>query len=189
MLQAAGVSEQRAAQNAPLLQAAADEFGIDTPLELAHWLAQICHESGCLRYVHELWGPTPAQRRYDTRSDLGNTPDADGDGYHNRGVGFLQYTGEYNIERALQRLGYPPDSNENLATPDGAARSAALFWFDHGLDTVAIRAGKDVKPITRIINGGYNGLAERQQYFDRIMTYMAATMLGDQGNDQQQKPP
>jgi putative chitinase len=177
LLTAMGATKEKAKSYADHLQAAANEFGIDTPLEICHWLAQVFHESGKLMWTRELWGPTKSQERYDTRADLGNTPERDGDGYHNRGVGLIQLTGEFNIERALKRLGYPPNSNDNLTTPEGASRSAALFWFDHGLDAAAVRAGKDVRSITRIVNGGYNGLAERQGYFDKAMRYLAALLL------------
>lgn len=177
LLQAMGVRADRAEQHAPYLAAAAAEFGIDTPLETAHWLAQICQESGCLRYAVELWDGKGQQAKYDTRTDLGNTPERDGDGYHNRGRGWIQVTGEYNIEKALAALGYPPNSNENLSTPEGAARSAALFWHQHGLDAVALRAGTNVAPVTRVINGGYTHLKERQEYFDKAMRYMAGIYL------------
>ena len=177
LLQAMGVRADRAEKHAPHLQAAAAEFGIDTHLEVAHWLAQICQESGCLRYVVELWDGKGQQAKYDTMAKLGNTPERDGDGYHNRGRGWIQVTGEYNIEKTLKALGYPPNSNENLSTPEGAARSAALFWYQHGLDAVAIRAGANVAPVTRVINGGYTHLRERQEYFDQAMRYMAGIYL------------
>src|SRR5690606_6017794 len=72
-------------------------IGLDQPHRIVHYLAQLMHESGRFRYDREVWGPTPAQERYDTRTDLGNTPERDGDGYKNRGRGPIQLTGGYNI--------------------------------------------------------------------------------------------
>lgn len=175
LLTAMGVHPKRSAELFDSLQAAATEFGIDTPLEVAHWLAQLCHESRCFEYVRELWDGKGAQSRYEGRVDLGNTER--GDGYKYRGRGWIQTTGRTNTERALRKLGYEPGDVDKLETPEGAARSSALFWRDHALDEVAIRAGADVRRVTRVINGGYNGLADRQAYFDKAMTYMAKIYL------------
>ena len=53
-------------------------YAIDSPKRQAAFIAQIGHESGRLIYVRELWGPTPAQERYEGRADLGNTEKGDG---------------------------------------------------------------------------------------------------------------
>ena len=55
--------------------------GLAHPHRLAAFISQVGHESMGFVYDAEVWGPTPAQKRYDTRTDLGNTPEADGDGY------------------------------------------------------------------------------------------------------------
>ena len=167
-----GATGGRALTYAPHLSAAAAEFGIIEPLDIAHWLAQIFQESGALKYTRELWDGKGQQARYDTHTDLGNTPQFDGDGYHNRGVGLIQTTGEYNIEKALKALGYPPDSNDNLATPEGAARSAAYFWQSNGLTAIALSSGLDVRRCTKKVNGGYTHLAERQAYFDKAWRFL-----------------
>ncbi len=73
-----------------------DRFGMDRPHRLAQYFAQLMHESGDFRYDREIWGPTPAQQRYDTRADLGNTPEKDGDGYLYRGrTGMQLWQGHY----------------------------------------------------------------------------------------------
>ena len=172
LLTAMGATGGRALTYAPHLSAAAAEFGIVEPLDVAHWLAQIFQESGALKYVRELWDGKGQQARYDTRTDLGNTQQVDGDGYHNRGVGLIQTTGEYNIEKALKALGYPPDSNDNLATPEGASRSAGYFWQSNGLTAIALSSGFDVRRCTKKVNGGYTHLAERQAYFDKARRFL-----------------
>ena len=69
-------------------------WGIVEPLERAHFLAQCAHESGNFYYKREIWGPTPAQTRYEGRLDLGNTSPGDGKKYMGRG--YIQVTGKAN---------------------------------------------------------------------------------------------
>lgn len=71
-------------------------FGLDRLHRLVQFLAQLMHESGDFRYDREIWGPTPAQERYDTRADLGNTPQVDGDGKKYMGRTAMQLTGKAN---------------------------------------------------------------------------------------------
>lgn len=75
------------------------KFGVDRPHRLAQYFAQLMHESGDFRYDREIWGPTPAQQRYDTRTDLGNTPEKDGDGYLYHGRTGMQLTGNDNYRQ------------------------------------------------------------------------------------------
>jgi putative chitinase len=67
------------------------EFEVTTPLRQAAFLAQLAHESGQFRFMEEIWGPTPAQRRYEGRRDLGNIQP--GDGFRYKGRGPIQITG------------------------------------------------------------------------------------------------
>ena len=147
----------------PHIEAAMAEFGIDTPARQAAFLSQVGHESGGLRWLTELWGPTPTQERYEGRKDLGNTEA--GDGYKYRGRGLLQTTGRYNYAKTGEALGLDLlDMPELLATPEAAARSAAWFWQAHKLNAPA-DAG-DYVAITRKINGGLNGYAERLALYE-----------------------
>ena len=134
------------------------EFGIDTPTRQAAFLAQIGHESGGLHWSVEIWGPTEAQRRYEGRRDLGNVQI--GDGYRFRGRGLIQTTGRANYVATGKALGVDLIAKpELLALPELAARSAAWYWKSRNLNALA-DAG-DFERITRKINGGLNGQAER----------------------------
>jgi len=145
------------------LTAAMAEFGIDTPERRASFIAQVAHESGQLRLTRELWGPTPAQKGYEGRADLGNV--CPGDGFRYRGRGLIQITGRANYAACGAMLGFDVLNNpELLEGPTLASRSAAWFWQKRGLNALA-DAGDQVE-ICRRINGGKNGLAERLAFYD-----------------------
>lgn len=149
----------------PLTDAMA-RFGINAILDQAAFLAQCGHESECGKYVKELWGPTVAQRAYEPpsqkASDLGNTQPGDGERFCGRGL--IQITGRRNYTLAaigldLDLLNHP----ELLEQPANAAMSAGWFWFNNKLSAIA-NAG-DFVTLTRRINGGTNGLADRQALY------------------------
>lgn len=157
-----GVRPSRAEQFVKPLALAMQEFGIATPARQAAFLAQVLHESGMLRYTAEIWGPTPAQQRYEGRSDLGNTQT--GDGYKYRGRGLLQTTGRTNYRLTGAALGVDLiNVPEALERADLAARSAAWFWKSHGLNELADTG--DFTKITRRINGGINGIRDRERLY------------------------
>ena len=163
----------------PFLQGAVDEFSIATPARSAAFLAQLAHESGQFRFMEEIWGPTPAQVRYEPQSTLaarlGNTEA--GDGRRFKGRGPIQVTGRANYRRYGDLLGVdliadPPKA----ADPAVAFRVAALFWARNGLNELADQGTADAfRQITRRINGGFNGLAERQQFFARACEILGVT--------------
>ena len=147
------------------LNRAMSEFGIDTPMRQAAFLAQVAHESGSLLYVREL----ASGAAYDTgrlAERLGNTPEDDGDGERYRGRGLIQVTGTDNYRAcSLALFGdgqHLLDHPELLEQPELAARSAGWFWQSNGLNDEA-----DFRRITRRINGGYNGMDDRLAYFAR----------------------
>ncbi|WP_310646839.1 glycoside hydrolase family 19 protein [Limnohabitans sp.] len=160
---ATGASLARAAAWMPHIVAAMAEFEINTPARTSMFLAQIGHESGGLVYTTELWGPTPAQRGYEGRKDLGNTQP--GDGLKYRGRGLIQITGRINYDHVGQAFLLDLLQNPSLlSAPALAARSAAWYWKEHGLNELA-DAG-DFEHITRRINGGLNGYKERMALLD-----------------------
>lgn len=159
------------------LQAACEAFEINNPARLSAFFAQIGHESGRLVYVREIWGPTDSQRRYEGRKDLGNTEPGDGRGYLGRGL--IQITGRANYTQLRDELRKTdpatPDfvaSPEILEQPAWAAKSAAWFWRSRGLNALA-DAGQ-FELITRRINGGLNGQADRLALHRAALQAMAS---------------
>lgn len=157
-----GARIDRATEWLPHIAAAMDEFEINTPVRQADFLAQVGHESGGLHWVIEIWGPTPAQARYEGRADLGNT--VAGDGFKFKGRGLIQTTGRANYQAVGDALGVDLIADPaQLAEPGLAARSAGWFWRSHGLNELADSGDPgDFVLITRRINGGTNGLEDRQ---------------------------
>lgn len=154
----------------PVLNTAMNRYQIVGSKRVAAFIAQIGHESGQLKYVKEIWGPTLAQTRYEGRADLGNTQTNDGSKY--RGRGLIQITGRANYKAcgealSLDLINHP----ELLEKPQHACMSAAWFWASRGLSTLA-DAGSFSK-ITQRINGGQNGAADRQALYARALKVLA----------------
>lgn len=146
------------------LNATIAEFSI---VRVAEFLAQIAHESGGFVFLRELWGPTPQQARYEGRADLGNTQP--GDGFRYRGRGLIQITGRANTRDCGLALDLPLEDNpEYLERPMVAARSAGWFWKSRKLDAI-----DDFTLLTKRVNGGTNGLADRYAYFGRAKLALA----------------
>jgi putative chitinase len=137
-----------------------DEFEINTPQRIRMFLAQIGHESGQLRYVRELASGTA----YEGRKDLGNTEA--GDGVRYKGRGLLQITGRANYGQVGQALGLPLlETPELLEQVVPACRSAGWYWKTRNLNSLADMGL--FKEITKRINGGYNGYADRYKLYQR----------------------
>ena len=154
----------------PVLNTAMSRYQIVGAKRIAAFLAQIGHESGQLKYMKEIWGPTKAQAKYEGRADLGNTVAGDGSKY--RGRGLIQITGRANYIACgealdLDLINHP----ELLEKPQHACMSAAWFWASRGLNTLA-DAGK-FDTITQRINGGQNGAADRQALYARALKVLA----------------
>lgn len=148
----------------PVLNTAMQRYQIVGRKRVAAFIAQLGHESGQLRYVREIWGPTPAQAKYEGRADLGNTRPGDGSKY--RGRGLIQITGRANYVACGEALGLDLITQpELLELPQYAAISAAWFWKQNGLNDLADR--DQFNTITRRINGGLNGLHDRLEIWSR----------------------
>lgn len=156
------------------LNAAMQRYGIDTPLRSAAFVAQLAHESGELRWMEEIWGPTAAQLRYEPPGDLarrlGNTQP--GDGLRFKGRGPIQITGRANYRQYGALLGVDLVADPvRAAAPELAFATAGLYWQHNGLNELA--DARDFVAITKRINGGTNGLAERQRYYARALEVLA----------------
>lgn len=132
----------------------------DSGLRLAHGMAQFGHESGAFRYMEEIWGPTDAQRKYEGRVDLGNT--TKGDGFRYKGRGPIQITGRANYSRYGRAIGIDLEQRPDLAAiPSIGLIASCEYWLAKGLNRLA--DADDLEAITRRINGGTNGLADRRE--------------------------
>jgi putative chitinase len=146
----------------PLLQKTFEEFQINTPQRLWMFLAQIGHESGQLRYTEEL----ASGEAYEGREDLGNVVSGDGPRYKGRGL--IQLTGRHNYAAASKALSLPLlEKPELLAEPENACRVSGWYWNSRNLNSLADMGM--FKTITRRINGGLNGYADRYKLYQRAL--------------------
>ena len=134
-------------------------FGITTELRAAHYIAQVAHETGELKWLEEI----ATGMQYEGRTDLGNTQP--GDGVRFKGRGLLQTTGRSNYKAYADSewcngdlMAHP----EWLAKFPGAQKSSMFYWMKRNLNKWA--DADDVRGVTKRINGGYNGLAQRMYY-------------------------
>jgi putative chitinase len=157
------------------------QFGgpLNEPAVLAQFMAQVEHESGGLKHVREIWGPTKAQARYEGRADLGNTQPGDGKRFMGRDV--LQVTGRANY-RALttwvrKTFGAKVDFEANpelLEAPEWLGIGAIWYFIAARPKLIGYCREGNIEMVTRQVNGGLNGYADRLKRYDRI----ALDMLG-----------
>jgi putative chitinase len=177
-----------------------EKFGVNTPLRLAHFLAQCGHESGGFRLTQEnlnysakgLMGifkkyfPTQAladayarkpekiaNRVYGGR--MGNGPEASGEGFKFRGRGYIQLTGKQNYTAFDLAVEDDILANPDLVSTKHALASAAWFWKKNGLNLIADTGSSTevVTKITKRVNGGTIGLADRIKHFKEYHALLA----------------
>lgn len=168
------------------------KFELNTPLRLAHFLAQCGHESGGFKFLREnlnysakgLMGifkkyfPTEAianqyQRQPDKiankvyASRMGNGPEATGDGSKFKGRGFIQLTGKDNYTAFSKSIGEDCVANPDLVATKYPLASAAWFFHKNGLHKIADEGASDlvVTKVTKRVNGGTIGLPDRIKHF------------------------
>ena len=174
------------------------DYDINTPLRVAHFIAQTAHESGnyvfikenlnykaaSLRKVFPKYFPTDelaaqyankpqmiANRVYANR--MGNGDEASGDGFRYCGRGLIQLTGKDNYTFFAGSLGISvEEAAQYMETFEGAAQSACFFWEQNNLNRFA--DANDVKGLTRAINGGFIGLEDRIRHTEHALHILGA---------------
>lgn len=139
----------------------ADKYCVNSPQRIAAFFAQVMHESCNFKYTREI----ASGAAYEGKKDLGNIYPGDGKKY--KGHGYIQVTGRSNHAAISRDTGIDFLNNpELLTTPQYAMLSAFWFWDTRKLNELADKAW--LKTITKKINGGLNGWAERLAYYNRI---------------------
>jgi len=136
-----------------------DHYQVSTTLRCSAFLAQVGHESGQLRYTEEI----ATGEAYEGRENIGNI--FPGDGKKFKGRGLIQITGRANYTEIssdfdVDFIRHP----ERLTEPEWAVRSAFWFWDKRKLNILA--DSMNIRQITKIVNGGYNGYNERCQLYE-----------------------
>ena len=142
------------------------QYEINTANRLCACLAQFAHETMGFTFLREL-GNDQYFSKYDFRKDLGNNGVGMGAKY--KGRGFIQLTGYTNYSKADDDLELGLVENPQLVEQPPVAAMVSCWWWDqHNLNDLADRNTLDAfKKITRIINGGFNGLASRCNFWDK----------------------
>jgi putative chitinase len=178
------------------LNATFERFDISTPLRQAAFIGQAGHECGNFRIMEEnlnyraetlmkVWPrrfPTlEFAKQYERNpkkianmvyaNRMGNRDEASGDGFRFRGRGAFQTTGHSGYYHAGQALGEDFVMNPDLvATPTYAALTAGFFWNTHKLNQYA--DSQDYKTMTKKINGGFIGLADREKHINHALSVL-----------------
>jgi putative chitinase len=178
----------------------AAKFQINTPLRLAHFLAQCGHESGGFKATQEnlnysakglagifkKYFPTEAAAAPYARNPqkiaskvyggrMGNGPESTGEGYKFRGRGYIQLTGKENYTAFGKSIGEDILSNPDVVASKYALLSAAWFFSKNGLHKMADGGATDavVTSITKRVNGGTIGLPDRIKHFKEYYHLLA----------------
>ncbi len=151
----------------PLLNKYMPEYGINGKLRQSAFIAQILHETGSFRWLHEI----ASGKEYDTGRlaiKLGNTPQKDGDGEMYKGRGCIMITGRANYLKYGRLMGIDLIKFPNkLEEPENAVWSACIYWNEMNLNVYADKG--DMKTVTKRINGGLNGYDDRMKFYKRAM--------------------
>lgn len=178
----------------------AAKFQINTPLRLAHFLAQCGHESGGFKATQEnlnysakglagifkkyfptLESALPYERKPEKIASkvyggrMGNGPESSGEGYKFRGRGYIQLTGKENYTAFGKAIGEDILSNPDVVASKYALLSAAWFFSKNGLHKMADGGATDavVTSITKRVNGGTIGLPDRIKHFKEYYSLLA----------------
>lgn len=149
-----------------VLRPTLEEYGITTRLRIAHFLGQTCHESAGFRTTEEFADGSA----YEGRMDLGNIHPGDGQRYKGRGL--LQLTGRANYRKCGETLGIDLEGQPALAAaPALSLRIACEYWTRRGANDASDE--DDLIRVTRLVNGGLNGLEGRRTYTSKAKASLA----------------
>ena len=179
-----GVPDARVQRYLPQFKTVPSEHGIDTDLRLAHFLAQVMHESGKLRWIRENLNYSADallsvfDKYYSSRqradrdarqperignvvyaNRMGNGPPESGDGFRYRGRGFIQLTGKSNYRQFSRWIGENVTEQPDLVATRYPLDSAVHYWITRKINIAADR--DDIDAVTKKVNGGLHGLADR----------------------------
>lgn len=198
-LRACGIATRECGRYGDDLRRELPAQGIDTPLRIAHFIAQVAHESAMLRRVDENMNYSAAgllavfPRHFDAAAAqayarnpraigsrayanrLGNGNEASGDGFRYRGRGLLQLTGRANYRAFGEWLGVDVLAAPELVSERYAVASAVYFWTTRKLNVIADR--DDLKALTRVVNGGLNGLDDRLHLLEKARHALDAAAI------------
>jgi len=185
-----GATSANADRYVDALNAAMVAHAVDTVPRIAHFLAQVMHESGCLRLTVENLNYSADgllkvfPRYFGTRAEaeacarkpekiackvyggrMGNGAEASGDGWRYRGRGLIQLTGKDNYRSFAQWCGQDVVADPDLVAGSLAVDAAVFFWQRENLNALA--DVDDLKAVTRRINGGLNGFADRRELLEK----------------------
>lgn len=140
-------------------------FNINTPTRIRHFLAQVGHESGGLRWMLEL----ASGDAYEGREDLGNTQAGDGPKF--KGAGAIQLTGRYNYQRFADFIKDPAVMRGAAYVSDKYPFTSAGFWWHQNAMNAFVDQGASCRQVSAKVNGRdpANGLADREAYFARAV--------------------
>ena len=143
------------------------KFGISGLHSTRHFISQCSQESACGYYTKEIANG----KAYENRKDLGNNKKGDGPKY--KGGGYLQLTGRYNYEKFSKAMGDKAIISKGV---DYVAvkypwASAGYWWNSNGMNKLC-KSNQTVKKITKKVNGGSNGLANREKYYNKAVKYI-----------------
>ncbi|MBD2311952.1 DUF4231 domain-containing protein [Desertifilum sp. FACHB-1129] len=159
LIQIAGpdAPQQRLHELTPGVNQTLTRYEINTPLRIAHFISQVTHECDCFHAMEEY----ASGEDYEGWTELGNTQP--GDGKRFKGRGLIQLTGRHNYELFSQTMGIDFTAKPELvAQAPYAVLAAGWYWDDRDINQLADR--DDIRAVTKAINGGYNGLDDREKY-------------------------
>jgi predicted chitinase len=147
------------------LNACLARFNINTPARIQHFLAQVGHESGGLKWMLEL----ASGDAYEGRKDLGNTKQGDGPRF--KGAGAIQLTGRFNYQKFADYIKDPDVMDGAAYVASRYPFSSAGFWWHQNAINAFVDQGANCRQVSAKVNGRdpANGLADREAYFTRAV--------------------